>query len=137
MIRFLLIVAVVLLAANLLMPDAEVPETSIAQQTENPKQVQFADHIETGQKIKRDNWFSDQELQGLFASFETQSISTSMDFNQCISRIESLEKSLGEKPFPVVHTDIARMVRWTLADGTFLVTCSKLDKKIVLTFSPL
>ena len=80
--------------------------------------------------------FSRKELVSLMQSKEVKSISRRMSFDRCLTQIQDMATTLQETPINIMETSQMRMVRWVMVDGSFLITCSKPDNKIVLTKSP-
>ena len=80
--------------------------------------------------------FSRAELVSLMQATEVKSISRHMSFDRCLTQIRDMATSLQEAPINIMETSQMRMVRWMMVDGSFLITCSKPDNKIVLTKSP-
>ena len=69
---------------------------------------------------------------------EATSISETASFELCLATIQRTASRLGVAPANIVETEILRMVRFPTNDGTgesILVTCSKLDQKMVITHS--
>jgi len=65
-----------------------------------------------------------------------QSTSKSMSFEDCLKVIRNTATDLGVAPINIVETSEARIVRFPTSDGSVLVTCSKPDRKMVMTISP-
>jgi hypothetical protein len=64
--------------------------------------------------------------------------SISMSFQDCLSRKTQIVASLNVNPrdiIPIVNTGIMTMDRICTSDGSVLITCSKPDKKMVVTKS--
>lgn len=64
-----------------------------------------------------------------------QSTARPMEFDRCLQLIRSTAGKLGVAPINIVETNDLRMVRFVTADGSVLVTCSRPDRKMVLTRS--
>lgn len=60
---------------------------------------------------------------------------SSMDFTACLSRIRTMSSELGVAPSNIVETADMRVVRFHATDGSVLVTCSKPDRKMIITRS--
>lgn len=73
----------------------------------------------------------------LFAStsFAQQSTSKSMSFEECLQVIQRTATQLGVAPINIAETTDMRMVRFPTSDGSVLVTCSRPDRKMVMTVS--
>lgn len=73
----------------------------------------------------------------LFAStsFAQQSTSKSMSFEECLQVIQRTATQLGVAPINIDETTDVRMVRFPTGDGSVLVTCSRPDRKMVMTIS--
>ena len=70
---------------------------------------------------------------------EIPSESRSMDFDECKKlQASTLLSSVGTKTkvFSTVTTDILTSIRVCTTDGSVLLSCSKLDNKLVVTKSP-
>lgn len=64
--------------------------------------------------------------------------SESMRFDACLALIRETSSKLGVAPINIVETNILRMVRFKTNDGSgesLLVTCSKLDQKLIINLS--
>lgn len=62
----------------------------------------------------------------------------SMSFENCLRMIRNVSGKLGVAPVNVVETNILRIVRFKTDDGSgksVLVTCSKLDQKMMMNES--
>lgn len=57
-----------------------------------------------------------------------------MDFDHCLRRIREMSQAYGA-PINVVETNLVRTVRFPVSDGSVLVTCSRPDRKMILTQS--
>ena len=71
-----------------------------------------------------------------FAAASSQTISLS--FENCLARKEAVISQLGVNPrdiIPVVNTNIMTMTKLCTVDGSVIVTCSKPDRKMVITQS--
>ncbi|MEZ0246058.1 MAG: hypothetical protein ACAH09_05420 [Methylophilaceae bacterium] len=71
-----------------------------------------------------------------FAAASSQTISLS--FEECLARKETVISQLGVNPkniIPVVNTNIMTMTKLCTVDGSVIVTCSKPDRKMVITQS--
>lgn len=64
-----------------------------------------------------------------------QSSSKSMSFDDCLRVIQNTATQLGVAPTNIVETSEMRMVRFPSSDGSVLVTCSRPDRKMVMTVS--
>lgn len=69
------------------------------------------------------------------ASAAATSQTKTMSFEECLATIRAVSAQLGVAPINIVETQILRMVRFPTSDGSVLVTCSKPDRKMVLTKS--
>jgi hypothetical protein len=72
----------------------------------------------------------------IFAGTSSQTVS--MSFEECLARKETVISQLGISPgniIPVVNTNIMTMTKLCTVDGSVIVTCSKPDKKMVITQS--
>ena len=72
--------------------------------------------------------------QGPVSNTETKSIS----FGDCIISVESIMSQIRDHyPVqPIVDTDLVYMVKAWTNDGAITATCSKSDKKMVMTVAP-
>ena len=70
-------------------------------------------------------------IQPAFAGVE--STSKAMDFETCIKSIQMVSEELGIAPTNIVETSQLRMVKFYTSDGSVMITCSKLDRKQVIT----
>lgn len=57
-----------------------------------------------------------------------------MSFEKCIATIQVMSERFGV-PTNVVETSVLRIVRYHTSDGSVLVTCSKPDRRMVVTQS--
>lgn len=64
-----------------------------------------------------------------------ESTSTTMSFENCLELIRATAQQLGVAPINIVETSDVRIVRFITIDGSVLVTCSRLDRKIIVTKS--
>ena len=64
-----------------------------------------------------------------------ESSSQAMSFEQCLQVIQRTATQLGVAPVNIVETTAMRMVRVPTSDGSVLVTCSRPDRKMVMTVS--
>ena len=64
-----------------------------------------------------------------------QSTTKTMSFEDCLLLIRNTSTQLGVAPVNIVETSDTRMVRFPTADGSVWVTCSRADRKMVLTLS--
>lgn len=69
-------------------------------------------------------------------AFAQESTSKSMSFENCLEVIRINAAKLGGAPVNIVETPDLRIVRFPAADGSVLLTCSRTDKKMVMTLSP-
>ena len=67
--------------------------------------------------------------------FAQQSTSKAMSFDDCLKVIRNTATQLGVAPVNIAETSELRMVKFPTADGSVLVTCSKPDRKMVMTVS--
>ena len=67
--------------------------------------------------------------------FAQQSTSKSMSFSNCLKVIRNTSQQLGIAPRNIVETNDLRMVKFVTSNGEVLVTCSRPDRKMVLTIS--
>lgn len=58
-----------------------------------------------------------------------------MSFEECLLVIQRTTTELGVAPINVAETTDIRMVRVPKSDGSVLVTCSRPDRKMILTMS--
>ena len=68
-----------------------------------------------------------------------QSRSSPMSFEDCRALLDRQIVELGVSPLdlvPIVRTPILTMTRICTSEGSVLYTCSKLDRKMVITTSP-
>jgi hypothetical protein len=70
-----------------------------------------------------------------FADAKAVSTSGPMSFEACLATIRQTAQSLGVASANIVETNAMRMVRFSTTDGSVLVTCSRPDRKMVLTKS--
>jgi len=75
-------------------------------------------------------------LTAALAVAQVKSESRSMDFEACVKTIRTMTARIGQAPKNIVETNDMRMVRFRLSDGSVLVTCSRPDRKLVITRSP-
>jgi len=71
-----------------------------------------------------------------FGAASSQTIPLS--FEECIARREVVISQMGVSPrdiIPVVNTQIMTVTKVCTVDGSVLVTCSKPDRKMILTKS--
>ena len=71
-----------------------------------------------------------------FAAASSQTMS--MSFQECIAKREAVITQLGVNPrdiIPVVNTNVMTMTKLCTVDGSIIVTCSKPDRKMVVTTS--
>jgi hypothetical protein len=68
------------------------------------------------------------------AAVESQSFD--MSFEQCIDAIQLAARKLARAPVNVVESKGLRIVRFPASDGSILMTCSRMDKKLVVAKSP-
>lgn len=54
-----------------------------------------------------------------------------MKFDDCVRAIQNVAGQYGKAPINIAETADLRMVKWYLGDGEVLVTCSRLDEKMV------
>lgn len=66
---------------------------------------------------------------------EARSTSTPMGFRSCVASIDIVARQAGDRPTVVVDSPIMKVVRFSTADGSLLVTCSAPDRKRILTES--
>jgi hypothetical protein len=59
-----------------------------------------------------------------------------LPFEDCLLLIQDVGQSLGVEATSVVETSDMRLVRFSVFDGSLLVTCSRPDSKIVMVRSP-
>ena len=71
----------------------------------------------------------------LNSAYAAESTTKTMSFENCLQVIRSTAVDLGVAPINIVETNDLRMVRFPTADGSVLVTCSRPDRKMVLTIS--
>lgn len=64
-----------------------------------------------------------------------ESTSRSMSFENCLQVIRNTSQQLGVAPRNIVETSDLRMVRFVTSDGSVLVSCSRPDRKLVITKS--
>ena len=64
-----------------------------------------------------------------------ESTSQVMSFSDCLKVIRNTSQQLGIAPRNIVETNDLRMVKFVTSDGHVLVTCSRPDRKMVLTIS--
>ncbi len=71
------------------------------------------------------------------AQAQARSQKRSMSFESCLETIRKTARKLGIASINVVETNILRIVRFNGSDGgSVLVTCSRPDRKMVITLSP-
>ena len=70
------------------------------------------------------------------AAAQVKTETTDASFEVCLESIRRISTQIGVAPINIVETDIMRMVRFPTSDGSVLVTCSKPDRKMVVTQSP-
>lgn len=83
-----------------------------------------------------DEMASPSDAAGESASSGVASTSRAMSFERCIASIQGVSTELGAAPINIVETNIVRIVRFNTVDGSVLVTCSRPDRKMVITRSP-
>jgi len=59
-----------------------------------------------------------------------------MDFDACLATIRGMASRFAQAPVNLVETGDLRIVRFIADDGSVLVTCSRLDRKMVVVQSP-
>jgi hypothetical protein len=64
-----------------------------------------------------------------------QSTSQNMSFEECLQVIQRTATQLGVAPVNITETTVLRIVRFPTSDGSVLVSCSRPDRKMVLTVS--
>jgi len=69
-------------------------------------------------------------------SGEAASASEEVDFDECIGRIERLSEQSDTAPINIVETSVLRIARFPADDGSVLISCSRPDRKMVITKSP-
>ena len=69
------------------------------------------------------------------AVYVAESQSVAMDFDKCLQIIRGTSTDLGVAPINIAETDVLRIVRYVTEDGSVLITCSKPDRKMVITKS--
>ena len=67
------------------------------------------------------------------AAAQTTTQTRSMSFEACLSAIRSTSSEVGAAPVNIVETNDTRIVRWTTADGSVVMACSRADSKMVVT----
>lgn len=67
--------------------------------------------------------------------FAQQSTSEPMSFEACLQVIQRTATQLGVAPINITETTDIRIVRFPTSDGSVLVTCSRPDRKMVMTVS--
>jgi hypothetical protein len=70
-------------------------------------------------------------VQPAFAGVE--STSEAMDFDTCIKTIQAVATKLGVTPTNIVETSQLRIVKFYTTDGSVMISCSKPDRKRVVT----
>jgi hypothetical protein len=68
-------------------------------------------------------------------SVGTDGQSVAMSFEDCLSRIREFAGRYGGAPINVVETNDVRIVRFAASDGSVLISCSRPDRKMVVTIS--
>ena len=70
-------------------------------------------------------------------SARAQATSTSkpMSFEACLAVIDRVSRDLRIAPIGIVNTKIMRVVRFPTTEGSVLITCSKPDRKMIVTRS--
>mgnify|MGYP006440601379 CR=1 len=58
-----------------------------------------------------------------------------MSFENCLELVRATAQQLDVAPINIVETSDVRIVRFITIDGSVLVTCSRLDRKIIVTKS--
>lgn len=66
-------------------------------------------------------------------ALETQT--QSMSFEDCLATIRRVSGQFATAPINIVETDILRVVRFPTTDGSVLVSCSRPDRKLIVTKS--
>lgn len=69
------------------------------------------------------------------AQSAVESESRSLDFDSCLAVIRQTASELSIAPINIAETNILRVVRFPLPDGSVLITCSKPDRKMIVTKS--
>lgn len=64
---------------------------------------------------------------------EVNSSSEAMEFDTCIKTIQAVSAQLGIAPDNIVETPSLRIVKFYTSDGSVMISCSKLDRKRVIT----
>ena len=67
---------------------------------------------------------------------QPQSESRSASFDDCLRVIRDTASRFKVTPVNIVETTELRIVRFNTADGSVLISCSKPDKKMVVTMGP-
>jgi hypothetical protein len=62
-----------------------------------------------------------------------ESTTRAMSFDQCLQVIQQTATNLGVAPVNIVETNILRVVRFVADDGSYLITCSAPDNKMIIT----
>lgn len=79
---------------------------------------------------------SPSNARGESAASGLTSTSRAMSFDRCIDSIQGVATELGMAPTNIAETSTVRIVRFNTVDGSVLVTCSRPDRKMVITRSP-
>ena len=66
---------------------------------------------------------------------DVKTITKPATFEQCQQLIRKTATDLGVAPVNIVETTAVRVVKFPTEDGSVLVSCSKEDKKMILTIS--
>lgn len=66
-------------------------------------------------------------------AFAEQTTTKSMSFEACLAVIRQVAADIGMAPINIAETGILRIVRFPTSDGSVLVTCSKPDRKLIIT----
>jgi hypothetical protein len=74
-------------------------------------------------------------MMGSVAAQVTDTVTQSISFEACLASIQRVAGQHDAPPINIVETSELRMVRFCSADGSVLVTCSRLDQKMVMTKS--
>ena len=90
----------------------------------------------SGSESERDRFI--RELGDIMSGPVTQvrSVSRSASFEECVGLIQNTAGEIGIAPTNLVETNVMRMVRFNLDDGSVLMTCSRPDNRLVVTRSP-
>jgi hypothetical protein len=91
---------------------------------------------ETNSKTSNESNVEGQKRADANVNSAVSSTGQTMSFEDCLGVIRRTARELSVTPISVVETDILRVARFRTTEGSVLVSCSKPDRKMILTRSP-